>query len=175
MKSTLISISLFLTLLMPLIALNLWFQYQKKQIRRQVKHQIIDQVDREDLVRFEFSEEEIETKLEWKHSKEFRYQGEMYDVVERIPTENGYIFYCWWDNKETNLYKKLDRLLADYLGGNSERNQNKLSFFRILKLLYHEDFCLNFGSIHSEEQDYFTYQFHLKTYILEQDLEPPQA
>lgn len=80
-------------------------------LKREIKHRIIEGIDRSELVELSFTAEE-KKQLRWEHSKEFEYNGEMYDVVES-KSENGKITYwCWWDNEETNLNRRLNNLLA---------------------------------------------------------------
>lgn len=45
----------------------------------------------------------------WKHSKEFKYNGSMYDIVERIDSEDSVYFYCFLDEKENKLEANFNR------------------------------------------------------------------
>ena len=46
-------------------------------------------IDKKELVFFEFSHTENQQKLKWKHSKEFEFNGEMYDVVKKITSTDS--------------------------------------------------------------------------------------
>lgn len=108
---------------------------QRRVIRKRVKHTIIAGVPKEDLVLLQFSNDEINTKLRWKHEKEFEYNGHMYDIVETY-SSNGYTSYwCWSDDEETQLNKQLKALLPGVLGkdpGNQQKNQLLIQFAKQL-------------------------------------------
>lgn len=111
-------------------------QLQKKQVKREVKHRIIDGIDKDELVLLEFSLEEIDEKLRWKHSKEFEYNGYMYDIVERETRNDTTYFWCWWDHEETELNKQLEELLAHAMGKHPQNKQSKEELIDFYKSLY---------------------------------------
>jgi hypothetical protein len=45
----------------------------------------------------------------WIHSREFRYNGDMYDIVEKKETDEQLIVYCINDTKEKRLEKEFER------------------------------------------------------------------
>jgi hypothetical protein len=47
----------------------------------------------------------------WIHSDEFRYNGDMYDIVKKEENENQLILYCLNDSRETKLEKDFEREL----------------------------------------------------------------
>lgn len=100
-------------------------------------------VEKSELVELKFANSELQTKLEWKHSKEFRFEGEMYDIVHKTEHADSTIFYCWWDHEETKLYKKLDQLLATALGANPTRQQQSKLALHFFKTLYFNDLSNN--------------------------------
>ncbi len=60
----------------------------------------------EKIILLSFKKSDIEegkVDFTWKHKKEFRYNGGMYDIVERIETEDSIYFYCFYDHKENLL------------------------------------------------------------------------
>jgi hypothetical protein len=107
----LFSILLISSLIGPYLGISLYLKHEKRMLKREIKHRIIEGIDRSELVELSFTPEE-EQQLRWEHSKEFEYKGEMYDVVES-KSENGKITYwCWWDNEETSLNRRLNNLLT---------------------------------------------------------------
>ncbi|MGB0881364.1 MAG: hypothetical protein ACPGSO_00315 [Vicingaceae bacterium] len=114
-----------------------WLNYQKKKVKRQIKHEIIAGIDKSELVSFTFSFSETQTKLKWKHAKEFEYNKSMYDIVEADTTNNTVTYWCWWDSKETQLNKKLSKLLAHFLGNNQQNKDTKSQFAQFYQSLYH--------------------------------------
>lgn len=94
-------------------------------------------MDKKDLVLLKFGKSENESKLRWKHSKEFEYKGQMYDIVETKLSGDTILYWCWWDNDETKLNKKLTNLVADILGNNQQNKENNKRLVQFLKSLYH--------------------------------------
>lgn len=124
MKQKLIAISLLFILTAPVATLYVYMQFEKKAIKKELKWKMIAGIDQEELVLLKFSKEETETKLNWKHSKEFEYKGQMYDVVSSEIKEDTIYYYCWWDHEETKLNKKLKALVANAFD-KDEDNQQK--------------------------------------------------
>lgn len=87
-------------------------QFEKSAIKREIKWKMIAGVDDEELVLLKFTKEETETKLRWEHAKEFEYKGQMYDIVSSEIIGDSIFYRCWWDYEETNLNKKLKKLVA---------------------------------------------------------------
>jgi len=133
----LITILLLTCLTLPFIGSVSWLNYQKKKVKRQVKHQIIAGIDKEDLVLLTFSLDNAENKLKWKHSKEFEYNGSMYDIVEADTSGNNINYWCWWDYEETKLNKQLTKLLAQYLSNNTENKAAKNQLNKFFDTLFY--------------------------------------
>ena len=130
------SIILLLSLILPFVGTVSWLNYQKKKIKRQIKHEIIAGIDKSELVQFTFTKTQIKEELSWKHSKEFKYKNSMYDIVEADTTENTVTYWCWWDHKETVLNKQLNKLLANFLGNDKESKETKTRFSHFYQSLY---------------------------------------
>jgi hypothetical protein len=108
-------------------------QYQKKLIKKEVKRNMMDGLDKNELVVLTFALAEAKSQLKWEHSKEFEYKGQMYDIVETIFSGDSVTYLCWWDNEETQLNKQLSKLVSESLGNNPQNKENKkrlLSFFK---------------------------------------------
>ncbi len=131
-----ISILLILILVIPTIGMFAWLQAQKHAVRKEVKHQLIAQTDRSELVLLKFHPNEMDEKLEWEHSREFEFDDEMYDVVEREVRGDTTYFYCWWDHEETALNRQLNELLTLALGQNKDHHQNKQQLQQFFLSLY---------------------------------------
>jgi len=131
-----ISILLILTLVLPTIGMFAWLQAQKQAVRKEVKHQLIAQTDRSELVLLKFHQNEMDEKLEWEHRREFEFEYEMYDVVEQEVHGDTTYFYCWWDHEETALNRQLNELLTLALGQNEDHHQNKQQLQQFFLSLY---------------------------------------
>lgn len=135
----LIPLVLFISLLLPFVVTYSVIHFEKKQVKRSVKHKIIDGIDKSELVLLQFSKLETEQKLSWKHSKEFEYLGEMYDIVETIESGDSVVYYCWWDNEETLLNKKLAQALSGILPLNSKNTKTQNLLAQFAKTLFCAD------------------------------------
>lgn len=131
MKRQLIGIFLFCCFIAPVVTTYYSLNYQKRLVKKSVKWKMIEGIAREELVKMKFTEYEKQNVLIWKHSREFEYKGEMYDIVESYVVGDTTYYWLWWDHEETKLNKQLDDLVSN-LFGNSPRNQEsqkKLSSF----------------------------------------------
>lgn len=135
MKSNILGILLLFCFVAPVATTYAILQYQKKQIKREVKWRMIAGIDKNDLVLIKLTKEEQDRELVWEHAKEFEYKGEMYDIAStQIKGDTSY-FYCWWDYEETQLNKQLKTLVDTAFGKNptKQEKQDKLqSFFKSL-------------------------------------------
>ncbi len=126
-------------LVAPNVATFTFLQYQKRQVKREVKWKMIAGIDKNELVLFKFTDTEAQTELNWEHSKEFEYKGQMYDVVEKLVQGDTIYYWCWWDHEETKLNKQLNGLLAKVLGNNPQRQEKKRQLADFFKKLFHEN------------------------------------
>lgn len=130
-----ISILLLSCLVLPFVGTVTFLNYHKKKVRRQIKHEIIAGIDKNELILLSFTKKEAK-QLKWKHSKEFEYKNSMYDIVEADTTNNIITYWCWWDYKETKLNKQLTKLLAQFLGNDSKNKETKTRFAQFYHSLY---------------------------------------
>ncbi|PVW17150.1 hypothetical protein [Marixanthomonas spongiae] len=130
-----ISTLLLLCLLLPSAGTYLWLSLHKITLKKELKHNLIAGIDKEELVLLKFSKAEIDEKLRWEHSKEFEYKGQMYDVVETKKTIDSISYWCWWDYEETKLNRKLNKILLGVLDDDSqtkEQHKRLTKFYRSL-------------------------------------------
>lgn len=115
-------------------------QYQKKEVKSEVKWKMIAGIDREELILLKFTEKEKDSLLNWKHSKEFEYQDNMFDVVETETVGDTTYYWVWWDHKETELNKQLDELIVQVLGNNPQKQEKQDQLIEFYKKLYCDNF-----------------------------------
>lgn len=133
----LISIFLLICIIFPFVGSVSWLNYQKKKVRKQIKHEIIAGIDKSELVQLSFTKAQAETELEWEHSKEFEYNNNMYDIIIADTTENIITYWCWWDVEETALNQKLKKTLANFLGKDTKNKETKTRFANFYQSLFH--------------------------------------
>jgi len=153
----------------------LWLKNQKKEVKHEVKWKIIQGLDKSELVLIQLSKAEMEDKLEWEHSKEFEFEGEMYDVVEFEETTDSVKYWCWWDHKETELNKNLADVVNSLLGNHPERQEKEHKLISFYQSLFSEKIyqwkALQFTKISTPISEY---SFVSKVHINSIPSPPPQ-
>jgi hypothetical protein len=83
-------------------------QFTKNYIHSAIERKEID----EEIILLSFKKSDIdEDKIDfkWKHEKEFKYNGGMYDIADRFETEDSIHFYCFYDHKENKLEENFNK------------------------------------------------------------------
>ncbi|OAD90108.1 hypothetical protein A7A78_07780 [Aequorivita soesokkakensis] len=132
MKERIIAISFLFVLFAPVATIYTFLQFEKSAIRREIKGKMIAYMDPEELVLLKFTKEETETKLRWEHSKEFEYNGQMYDIVSSEIKGDSIFYRCWWDYEETELNKKLKKMVALAFNQDEENRETQEIFYSYL-------------------------------------------
>ncbi|MCB9336000.1 MAG: hypothetical protein H6586_07615 [Flavobacteriales bacterium] len=114
----------------------IWLHFQKKSIKRTVKHEIINSISKSDLAFIKLSKVEAEEELDWEHSKEFEFKNNMYDVVYTETTSDSVFYWCWLDKKETQLNILLAELVKNTFGNNQNKKKNEKALIDFCKSLY---------------------------------------
>lgn len=170
----LFSVFLLLILFLPSAGTTLWFLHRQKEIRKEVKHQLIAGLSDSELIHFKFTQDELAS-LEWKHDKEFKYNGYMYDIVKRKKLGDTTHFWCWKDDKETELYQEFESLLASLSAPKPIDQQSQLHWVQFNHSLFcnpliHYD--IN-GLFESESQLQVPYQNFYDAISLQPNAPPP--
>lgn len=106
--------------------------YKKYMVRKQVKRELMRSIPKEELVLISVTKEESETKLEWEHSKEFEYQGSMFDVVYKEIKGEIINYWCWPDTEESSLNLLLNSLVEKKQSNN---NENAFHYYQNLTFI----------------------------------------
>ncbi|MGF1534232.1 MAG: hypothetical protein ACFCUI_11050 [Bernardetiaceae bacterium] len=106
----------------------LWFAHQRYQVRQAFKQSR----PKTELVYLAFSRAEAKQVLDWKEADEFRYGGQMYDVIQQRNTVDSVQYWCWPDAADSRLYAQLE----DLLGHDPVRNTQLKNLFHFLQLLF---------------------------------------
>lgn len=116
-----------------------YFHLEKKKIKTEVDRKLSAGIDKTKLVHFRFSADDSKTKLTWKHSREFVYQGQMYDIVEQRQDGDFILYTCYKDNKETRLEKNKEKIIADAIGQDPIRKNQSEKLTNFLKTVFSQD------------------------------------
>lgn len=136
-KAKAFSILLILVMVAPVSVTYTWLKSKKRSVKREIKWRMIEGMDKSDLVLLSFTQSQANSELEWEHSREFEYRGEMYDVVDSKISGDSIHYWCWWDNEETKLNRNLQSLVSIALGFDPENQDKKSQLINFLKLDYY--------------------------------------
>ena len=115
----------------PFVTTYGYLHFQKMKVREEVKEQLLEEADPAELVLLKFTQEESDAQLRWEHSREFEYNGQMYDIARTETKGDTTYYWCIWDHAETALNNQLDELVAQAFGNNprTRERQHKLADF----------------------------------------------
>jgi hypothetical protein len=100
------------------------FKFQQMRIRREIKSQIKTGLSRDQLHELSFSMAE-NAKLQWtEKNKEFRFNGEMFDVVSSETRGDTIYYYCINDKDEASLFANLGELVKKKLDDDCNSGKN---------------------------------------------------
>jgi len=94
--------------------------YYKELGIREVK-EITDTDEIQILVFNKWDIQNSKIDFNWIHSDEFKYNGDMYDIVKKEENENQLILYCLNDSKETKLEKDFE---CEFDNNTTNKKQN---------------------------------------------------
>jgi hypothetical protein len=150
-------------------------QHQNKLVKKEVKWNMIAGIDKEELVLLKFTEEEKQTVLNWKHSREFEYRGEMYDIVTTERLGDTTYYWLWWDHEETKLNKQLSGLVAFALGHHPDHQEKQQRLNDFFKSLYFNDIIvINKTDIFQKKATNFADKLFYKSYLFQPPAPPPK-
>ncbi|MCB0397695.1 MAG: hypothetical protein KDD36_13655 [Flavobacteriales bacterium] len=145
---------LFACLIAPFTIGFLWLQYQKDQVRHEVKKQLIAGIDPSELVLVKCHNDETQQRLRWEHDREFEFKGNMYDVVSFSIIGDTTYYRCWLDSEETQLNKQLNILMAGTWDGKRHRQHQELVLHFYKNLYSIKQWQLSFAAIQIVQNDW---------------------
>ena len=107
------SVMIFLVISNGVIQFGMFEFFQEKH-RMQVKDLIKNGIPDNRQVIFVLEKsayENMQTGIDWKDFDEFRFDGEMYDILGTDVKGDSVYLYCLLDSDETGLYTILDRII----------------------------------------------------------------
>ena len=171
-------LSIFITLivLIRLFGGGALYQYEAYQIRHEIKQKIKKGIPKEELHRFELSQEEFENLYWEKKDKEFRINGEFYDVVYKQLTENTIIIHAVSDEEESTLFAQLGNLAKVEWDASSSSSSPSIPLIEILQIPFivaDEDFSTELVQANPTHNLQWInhYSFALKM----NEIEPPEV
>jgi hypothetical protein len=120
------------------------FRLEQHRVRKEVKALLKSRIPESSLTVIRFSPSALE-ELEWIEPHEFRYKGQMYDVVRRSTEASGIlVFHCINDKQEERLFANLDAHIALHLEHGKEEKNNKKEAFKTGKEYFLQHTYLGF-------------------------------
>lgn len=132
---SLLSVLLLFFLLFQAVGYLFIFTAQQYNIRTEIQQQIKAGVPVTDLVLFKIlptSSKKTHSIYQWIHESELRYDGNLYDVVCQEVHGDTTWYYCISDEKETQLFANLDKLVKRDMSQNTEWQQRVGKLLQLL-------------------------------------------
>lgn len=108
-----------------IIGFYLNFEIEQSHIKEEIKEKIIHNLPDNKLTLITVSSADKE-KIVWtEYDKEFIFKNNMYDVVRIKIKDNTTYYYCFDDEKESNLFVNLDKLVKDQTDNSQSRTIQK--------------------------------------------------
>lgn len=76
--------------------------------------------------------------FKWIHSREFRYNGNMYDIKKNLSDEDSLRVYCYFDDKE-NLLEQLFHKFAKSESDKSKQKQTNINLLSFIGLFFYSE------------------------------------
>lgn len=106
------------------------------QVKDEVKQQLKHSVSQEDLVIISIDYTDASLLTWTKPNKEFRFQGQMYDVVDKEVKGTKALYRCLHDFKESKLFAHLDMHIKNYIAHNPEQQNKAKNLFNVMAKLF---------------------------------------
>jgi hypothetical protein len=117
----------------------LLFAIQQQQIRREMKKRIKAGVAEEELVMLAIPkslEAAPNNRFQRIHSREFRFDGLMYDIVRQEERGDTTFYTCILDELESELFANLHRMMHDEMQSNPDRKRQQRKATQLLDSKY---------------------------------------
>ncbi len=151
------------------------FKILQFQIRREVEHEIKDNSSDKKLVTISIQNTDIASVIWLKKGKEFKYKGELYDIVKQKTTQEKTFFYCFQDKKEKELFAELDEHIQIHITTNTNRRKRANNYIKKLAKDYFFKFSAHKNqSISFVKVNYHKYLQAYKSVCIEKQSPPPQ-
>lgn len=102
---------------------NVWLLSIKQQVKSSLKAEFQEEST---IIKVPASwEEDPPKQFQWHEEHEFRYRGQMYDVIRKERHGDQVWFYCYWDKAETELLDNLSHYVDNYLQHKPDQQKNE--------------------------------------------------
>lgn len=173
MKKLLI-ISLLCIFCFNIVGFYALFGIQLFQVRQEMLGKISEGVQQQELIRLRISSEENEL-LEFESSKEFYYEGAMYDLVKKQRLKDGSILLsCFLDAEETALLKAFSDLLQVGRENHKKKNNGLKLLFKLFPKINRENDEVKIAFSRPLRKEIFKTAFCYTAPRIEREAPPPR-
>lgn len=173
------TISLLSFLLPQSLGTLILFKLQQHSIRQEIKQRITAGVPEEELVLLKIPkalERTDDAVFQRMHDSEFRYCGQMYDIVRAEAHGDTTWYYCISDDQETELFACLDAMIEREMSQDPERRHEHHELQRLLHALFLARAAASpFSQLATEQVNLGCSEFHISTWRPTPPSPPPQA
>jgi hypothetical protein len=132
-------ILLFVVLTIPFWGSYLFFQFTKNKIKQEVDCLLKSNSENIVLIELAFSLEQAQNELIWEHSREFEFNGQMYDIVSQRRLGDSVYYTCYPDHKETRLNTEKDKLISRAMDNDPFQKQQKQRIINFFKTVFQKN------------------------------------
>ena len=173
MKRQALALLLLSCIIAPFCGNYVYLRYEKNQVRKSVKSRFMQELRADELTLFKLSSNDYQ-ELDWEDSKEFKFKGEMYDVVRQTAMTDSVYLWCWHDSDETYLAKALDKLLAGLSSKDAGDDPKTTLIHDYYKsLYYHDSFSVITTGYYTQVSHSYSYLCFFKSPSLAPPEPPP--
>ena len=168
---------LFTLLLLVVVLLQITgayfvFKFQQTELKLEMKHYLSLHPENPSITTFEFTLSKAD-QLQWEDENEFKYKGEMYDVITRKVVGDKLVIQCIADKKETKLLKSFEEIMKHQSRGSKNRT---MALHQLLHNLFEPvSTTFQLSPFTNETVSYLNYTSSLSDNITEIITPPPKV
>lgn len=153
------------------------FRIQQLRIKKEMKAKIKNGIADDQLVLLKIlktAKDDFPRSWKWIDEHEFRYEGDMYDIVRKQEKGDTVWYYCIPDEKESRLFANLDELINDSMSKAPERKKQNERLQRLFSHYYLQKYPDLSLLSQETEIEFSDYLFRLNSWICAPPLPPPK-
>jgi hypothetical protein len=154
------------------------FKIMQWDVKKQIKKAIKQGLPECELVVLKFpNDRKIQKSMgvKWIEKHEFRYKGNMYDIVRSKIEGENIIFYCINDHKEEVLFANLNSQINKELSANNSKAKTLQLLKKINFQYVYNSFKVNISDYYSQLTSYIYFEVNYKKVFKEVITPPPQS
>ncbi|HRI46724.1 MAG TPA: hypothetical protein PK559_06455 [Ignavibacteriaceae bacterium] len=153
------------------------FKSLEVKYKREIKTLIKSGIPEDKLIEFVFHKSIVDKEIKnfkWVKNYEFRYEGEMYDIIRTKVIGDSIYYSCFHDLKESALFSNLHKHLLDFISTNKANKKEILNIIHDYSK-YYVSHDISFLTVFSAIQFSTINYFNIKPKIFEIISPPPNA